>query len=92
MHMDGRLNMHIDGNWHWMTALSGLAVGYADAAPIEGRIGSNAAVLLFLLGVWALLMGMRNLRWLRHKRLVTGRQRRESEAGHAQEGDAPDNG
>ena len=45
------------------------------AAPIEGELGSHAAALLMLLGIGALLMGIRNLRELRHKRLLPGRQR-----------------
>lgn len=53
-----------------------LGTGSAMAAPIEGEIGSNLASLLVLLGVWALVMGMRNLRELRHKRLTPQRQQR----------------
>jgi len=57
-------------NWRWLTMLAGMTVGHVNAAPIEGELASNAAALLVLLGIWALLMGMRNLRELRHKRLT----------------------
>ena len=57
----------------WLWVLPGISMGFAHAAPIEGELGSNAAALLVLLGVWALFMGMRNLRELRHKRLVLNR-------------------
>lgn len=45
------------------------------ATPVEGALGFNAAAILLLLGIGALLMGMRNLRELRHKRIVPERQR-----------------
>jgi hypothetical protein len=61
-------------NWYRLSLFPVLAVGPIHAAPIEGELGSNAAVLLVLLGLGALLMGMRNLRELRHKRLVPERQ------------------
>ena len=51
-----------------------LLAGSANAAPIEGEMRSNLAALLLILGVGALLMGLRNLRDLRHKRLVTNRE------------------
>jgi len=57
----------------WPLLWTGLATGSAHAAPIEGEMGSNAAVILVLLGVWALILGMRNLRELRHKRLAPER-------------------
>lgn len=53
-----------------------LGIGHATAAPVDGEVGSNLASLLVLLGVWALFMGMRNLRELRHKRLTPQRQQR----------------
>ena len=55
-------------------------MGYGHAAPIEGELGSNAAALLVVLGVWALFMGMRNLRELRHKRLILNRDQKGSGA------------
>jgi len=61
-------------------------MGYGRAAPIEGELGSNAAALLVVLGVWALFMGMRNLRELRHKRLVLNRKNRRSQS---QQGEKP---
>jgi hypothetical protein len=41
----------------------------AQAAPIEGEVASNAAAILVLLGIWALIGGLRNLREMRHKRV-----------------------
>ena len=70
--------MRTDRKWHDAAALSGLFFGGANAAPIEGETSSNAAVLLVLLGVWALLMGLRNLRQLRHKHLVLNREAKDS--------------
>ena len=61
-------------DWYRLSLFPALAVGPVHAAPIEGELGSNAAVLLVLLGLGALLMGMRNLRELRHKRLVPSRE------------------
>ena len=55
-------------------ALAGLGAGAAQGAPIDGELGSNAAALLVLLGIWALLMGLRNLREMRHKRLTPERR------------------
>jgi len=63
--------MRIESNWCWV--LLGIPMGSAHAAPIEGELGSNAAALLVVLGVCALFMGMRNLRELRHKRLILNR-------------------
>ncbi|MCB1723591.1 MAG: hypothetical protein KDJ39_07840 [Gammaproteobacteria bacterium] len=47
------------------------------AAPADGEFGSHAAAVLVVLGLGALLMGMRNLRELRYKRPVRPRPRRE---------------
>ena len=60
--------------WRWLPVFPGMQVGQAVAAPIEGEVSSNAAALLVLLGLWALFMGLRNLRELRHKRLLPGRR------------------
>ena len=60
-------------------------MGVAHAAPIEGELGSNAAAVLVLLGVWALIMGMRNLRELRHKRLVLNRGKKGSAADQVED-------
>ena len=54
--------------------LAALLAGSANAAPIEGAMRSNLAALLLILGVGALLMSLRNLRDLRHKRLITNRE------------------
>ena len=62
-----------NNKYRWVPLAPGLAVNQASAAPIEGEIASNAAMLLILLGVWALFMGMRNLRELRYKRYARGR-------------------
>ena len=56
-----------------LAIISILSTQFVQAAPIEGQLGSNAAALLVVLGVWALFMGMRNLRELRHKRPTLGR-------------------
>jgi ABC-type nickel/cobalt efflux system permease component RcnA len=61
-------------DWRWLPAIPGMQAGHAGAAPIEGEVSSNAAVLLMLLGLWALFMGLRNLRELRHKRLIPDRR------------------
>lgn len=45
------------------------AQGVEQAAPIEGEGASNAAAILVLLGIWALIGGLRNLRDMRHKRV-----------------------
>lgn len=58
----------------WLPALAGGYAVKAVAAPIEGELSSNAAALLMLLGLGALLMGLRNLRELRHKRLTPDRR------------------
>jgi hypothetical protein len=60
--------------WRCWPLLPGLLIGGVEAAPIEGEVSSNAAALLVLLGIWALLMGVRNLRGIRHKRLTPGHQ------------------
>ena len=65
---------HRENRWYWSSLFPALGIGQLQAAPIEGEFGSNAAALLMLLGVWALFMGVRNLRELRHKRLVPNRQ------------------
>ena len=68
--------------WAGLHFACGLTVGPASAAPIEGETASNAAVILVLLGVWALVMGIRNLRDLRYKRHVPDRR---SESEHPEE-------
>ena len=65
--------MHIVDKKTWPAALAVLFAQATPAAPIEGELSSNAAALLVVLGVWALFMGMRNLRELRHKRPDLGR-------------------
>lgn len=42
----------------------------ALASAVEGDFSVNAAALLFVLGVWALLMGLRNLRALRYRPMI----------------------
>lgn len=56
--------------------MAGLGAGHAHAVPIEGEFASHAAGLLVLLGVGALLLSVRNLHELRHKRLVPERHPR----------------
>jgi hypothetical protein len=70
--------MQIESRWHPAGGLSALLTGSAHAAPIDGEPASNAAVFLFLLGVGAILLGLRNLRELRHKRLVPARRMHKS--------------
>ncbi len=64
------------GGWRWFAATPVAVIGHARAAPIDGEVGSNAAALLVLLGLGALVMGLRNLRELRHKRLTPERRYR----------------
>ena len=45
------------------------------ATPVEGDFSINAAALLFVLGVWALLMGLRNLRALRYRPMIPQRRK-----------------
>ena len=59
----------------------------ASATPIEGDFGVNAAALLFVLGVWALLMGLRNLRSLRYRPMVPKRRKDETRGQTAEEPD-----
>ncbi len=59
--------------WHWLFVCAGTPVGAAQAAPIEGSLFSNIAALLLVLGMGALLTGMRNLRQMRHRRIASGR-------------------
>ena len=56
----------------------------ALATPVEGDFSINAAALLFVLGVWALLMGLRNLRALRYRPMVP-RRRKDAAAEHSAE-------
>lgn len=72
--------MHYADTWPWLAIISGLLTQSVQAAPIEGQLGSNAAALLVVLGVWALFMGMRNLRELRHKRPTLGRSAKSDNA------------
>ena len=73
-------------SWRALPALPGLAIHPAHAAPIEGGIGVNAALLLVLLGVWAIVTGLRNLHELRHKHLVPERQLDTGERDHRDRG------
>lgn len=72
--------------WRWLPVFPGMQIGQASAAPIEGEVGSNAAALLVLLGLWALFMGLRNLRELRHKRLLPERRFSGGQAKRASDG------
>ena len=71
----------IDRYRNWSAAMAGPTViaNQANAAPLEGDIGINAAALLVVLGVWALIMGARNLRDLRHKRMAPDNRQRPSQ-------------
>lgn len=57
-----------------LAGTGGLATSPAYADPIEGEFAMNAAAVLVVLGVWALLMGVRNLRSLRYKHTVPPRR------------------
>ena len=58
---------------------------FAVAAPDEGDGFRNIAALLVLLGIGVLLMGLRNLRGLRHKRLMHERRRPDNHAKDPEE-------
>ncbi len=62
--------------WRGVATLPALTIGQTFAAPIEGETASNAAAILILLGVWALLMSLRNLRHIRHRRIAPDLRRR----------------
>lgn len=74
-----------DRNWRWLPALATIGISETQAAPIEGEVASNAAALLAVLGVWAVGMGVRNLRELRYKRLVPERQDRQPDLSEAEQ-------
>jgi len=57
----------------WSSMLALFTSAEIAAAPVEGSAGSNAAAILVVLGLFALVMGLRNLRDLRHKRLTPDR-------------------
>lgn len=62
--------------------LAGSPAALAEAAPADdGDPGGNAAVLLVLLGIGVLLMSLRNLRTLRHKRLAHRRRQSDPDSG-----------
>lgn len=54
---------------------SAAMAGDALAASLDSTISSYIPVALFTLGAWALLIGLRNLKELKHKRLETRRRR-----------------
>ena len=62
-------------DWRGLATLPGLTIGQTFAAPIEGETASNAAAILILAGVWALLMSLRSLRHIRHRRITTDLRR-----------------
>ncbi len=67
----------IDNPWQ-ITAIAlipAVLASPAGATPVEGDFSVNAAALLFVLGVWALLMGLRNLRALRYRPMVPRRRK-----------------
>ena len=84
--------MHTDAVWDMkpttrktaqtgtMALMANALAAPALATPIEGDFGINAAALLFVLGVWALLMGLRNLRALRYRPTIPQHRRREDES------------
>lgn len=58
--------------WRWIIPCAGAPIGAAQAA-IDGSLVSNVAALLLVLGMGAVLMGLRNLRQLRHQRITPAR-------------------
>lgn len=64
-----------------LAGAGGIAASPAYADPIEGDFAMNAAAVLVVLGVWALLMGVRNLRTLRYKHSVPSRRLSPDESG-----------
>jgi hypothetical protein len=68
--------MSTQRKWRWSPLVAVLGAGHAHAVPVEGEFASHAAGLLVLLGVSALLLSVRNLHELRHKRLVPQRHPR----------------
>ena len=68
-----------------LALLAGFPAGLAVAAPDEGDGFRNIAALLVLLGIGALLMGLRNLRGLRHKRLMHERRNPDRAAEHPED-------
>lgn len=54
----------------WLPLSPGLAVGAAQAAQTEGNFAYFVASIPVLLGVFAILLGARNLRTLRHRHAV----------------------
>ena len=59
----------------------------ALASVIEGDFSTNAAALLFVLGVWALLMGLRNLRALRYRPTIPRRPKNDAVEQTAEDAD-----
>jgi hypothetical protein len=51
----------------WLPGLLGSVAGPTSANPVEGDFATNAGALLVILGVVAILLGIRNLRALRHR-------------------------
>lgn len=77
------MNHATDNPWPTVAiALTATALASpALATPVEGDFSVNAAALLFVLGVWALLMGLRNLRALRYRPMIP-RRRKVDESEH----------
>lgn len=50
--------------------LPSLVAGPTFAAPIDGSSATNAGALLVVFGVFAILIGVRDLRALRHKQTL----------------------
>lgn len=73
----------------WLPAIAGLATGQVQAAYADGDFAIDVALPLALLGVLAIVMGIRNLHELRYRRLVPGHRSRPRASG-AREDDTPD--
>jgi len=69
----------------YLALLTGFPASLAVAAPDEGDGFRNVAALLVLLGIGALLMGLRNLRGLRHKRLMHERRNPDRHTEHPED-------
>lgn len=67
--------MPSDRLYRWLPLIPGLAVGPAHTAQNDGVFENLAAAILLVLGLLAILLGVRNLRTLRQKHALP-RERR----------------
>ena len=67
--------MPTDRICQWLPLIPGLAVGPAHAAQNEGVFANVTAAILVLLGLLAIVIGVRNLRTLQHKHALPRKRR-----------------